>query len=191
MKQDRAVTVNEVRRRFVQGMSCLMIAGLGACAAAPSKSALDIGPLAQASRTAIQQAVLDQAQGDAVLTSEGMADPAQRKLVLSLISEILADLTLFGAEATARPKDVRIVVLGQGAADTLVSLRTLPLYRSVADALNAGALSRLAIADRVLESRVAAISADALDSGRKINGAVITVVMQGLAQDGAKLIVTE
>ena len=59
------------------------------------------------------------------------------------------------------------------------------------DALNAGQLSRLAIADRVLESRVAAISADAIDSGRQINGAVMTVVIQGLAQDGEKLILTE
>ena len=167
----------------------MALTALTACGSA--KPALPIGPLTQASAATIQIAVKDPARGEQALTADGVANPAQRKLILTLISEILADLTLFGAEATARPQDVRIVVLGNGAQDTVTSQRTLPLYRSVADALNAGQLSRLAIADRVLESRVAAISADAIDSGRQINGAVMTVVIQGLAHDGEKLILTE
>lgn len=152
---------------------------------------LDITPSAATSPAAVTEIVQDPTQAETALISAGIADPARRVLIQVLVPEVLADLTLFGPGATARPRDVRIVVVGDGATDTVVSIRALPLYRTVANALVTGALPRLAVADRVLEARVAAITSNALDEGRQINGAVLTIVLPGLTQDGRALRISD
>lgn len=130
-------------------------------------------------------------RADAILVAAGVTDPARQALITRLVPEVLADLTLFGAGATARPRDVRIVVIGSGADDAVTSQRVLPLYRTLGEALKANALRRLDVADRVLESRIAVIAADAVDKGREINGATLTVVLKGLAHDGDKLFLAD
>lgn len=178
-----------IRRGALQGQvwSLVLALLLGLSACARPNPALDLAPLASADQPTVVALVRQPSGAEATLTTAGIGDPARQTLVSMLIPEILADLTLFGPEASARPRDVRVVVAGDGAADTVVSLRGLPLYRTTADALVTGALPRLAVADRVLEARIAAITSNALDEGRQINGAVLTLVLDGLSQDGQSL----
>lgn len=168
-----------------------LILGLGilaACAAKPTtldlRAASDVTDI-------VAIALVHQADDqEAILTAAGVTSPGQQAYIMKLVPEVLADLTLFGPEATALPRDVRIVVVGDGAEDAVISQRALPLYRTLGNALVTGSLRRLDVADRVLESRIAAISANAIDQGREINGATVTVVLKGLTHDGDQLIVT-
>jgi len=160
------------------------------CSGAKKPVSLDLRAASDAPEVAAIALVSNPGESASILTAAGVTDPARQALITKLVPEVLADLSLFGAEATARPRDVRIVVLGDGAEDAVVSQRALPLYRTLGDALAENALRRLDVADRVLESRIAAISADALDQGREINGATVTVVLKGLAHDGDRLLLT-
>ncbi|MEM9138343.1 MAG: hypothetical protein AAGB15_00805 [Pseudomonadota bacterium] len=173
--------------RPLASLICAVTIALAACSA--PRPALDIAPATQASRNAVVALVQDASAADGILATDGISNPARRTLIASLVPEILADLTLFGPEASARPRDVRFVVAGDGAEDAITSLRAVPLYRTVADALVTGALPRLAVADRVLEARIAAITSNALDQGRDVNGAVLTIVVQGVRQNGQALII--
>ncbi|MEM7059618.1 MAG: hypothetical protein AAF557_18695 [Pseudomonadota bacterium] len=166
------------------------VVSLGACAASKKPVTLDLVAASSTPEVAAIALVSQPDQGPEILAAAGIADPARQALIMELVPEVLADLSLFGADATARPRDVRIVVLGDGASDAVTSQRALPLYRTLGEALAANALRRLDVADRVLESRIAVIAADAVDQGREVNGATLTVVLKSITHDGDRLLLS-
>lgn len=179
-----------IASRMKGAMALIVLTVLVACGGSSKPTTLDLRVASNTPDVAAIALVSSPEESTSILTAAGVTDPARQALITKLVPEILADLTLFGAEATARPRDVRIVVIGDGAQDAVISQRALPLYRALGEALSANALRRLDVADRVLQSRIAAIAADALDQGREINRATVTVVLKGLAHDGDRLLLT-
>jgi len=157
----------------------------------PDGALPDIDRLTDLPRADVVRVVRDWRRADEVLISLGVIEAAHGRLVKALIAELLADLTLFSAGATERPRNVRVVILGRGAPDLVVSQRALGLYRTLAAALDAGALPRRAVTDLVLLSQLAGAVTRALDAGKRIDGGVFTTVLQGLAHDGREVLETD
>lgn len=166
----------------------LCVAVLAACQ--PRAPTIDLRPLATLPSESARAVISDWPRRHEVLVASGISDRAQRQYLVDLIPEILADLALFGAGAQARPRDVRMVLRGEGSADIEVSLRALPLFRTVADLRRARALPanrvRTLVLDSALSEAINRAPAGELDLGQS----VISLVFIGLAHDGRSLIST-
>lgn len=166
----------------------LSTAALGACQSKPT--ALDPRSLAELPRTTAAAVLDDWPRRAEILLQAGIADAARRQFTCDLIPEVLADLALFSADSLARPRDVRIEIAGQGSEDTQISLRALPLLSTLGDLRRWGELPTATSRTLAQNSALAKATQRGLVGQEDLSGSVISLVAEGLAQDGKNLIIT-
>ena len=92
---------------------------------------------------------------ESVLNRQGISDPVRIRFVADLVPEILADIVFLDAGKAGRLADLQLAVNGAGQPDISVSLRALPLYQTLDDALASGRLPDESLSELVLQSGLA------------------------------------
>lgn len=149
---------------------------------------LDIGAVSDIGRSLSAAMVRDWSNAENVLFEQGICDPAQVLIITELVPEILADLYFIQADCLGHLGDVRLTVSGLGQKDLELSLRDLPLYRSLSAAWEAQELPQELVTALIRHTGLASAIAKTLETGTDIEGAVLSVSPVGVVHDGNRLV---
>ena len=165
---------------------CILLSGLFFSQA--EARVLDIASLSKLKQTQVLVLLNDWPNAHAALEKFGNKDKAHQQFLIELIPEILADILIDRSGTLGKLKSVDLIIIGKNAPDISVSLRTLPLYKTLQSVLDSPNQPKSVIINLARSSAFADSLSKAVKGGADLNGAAAATALIGIRHDGKKLI---